>query len=374
MRRARGIAGRRPRRLGALALALAGALAPGALAPGAEEAAAERAPRAGGAGERCDLPRRLAASSLEPCAARAALARARRLPRLRSLLVAVDGETVIAERLRGPRLNVPVNVKSVSKSIISVLVGVAIAEGALSGVNQPIGAFFAEALADDAERAEKSAITVEDLLTMRSGLVRTSGGSYADWVASEDWVAYALAPPLETTPGTAMEYSTGNSHLLSAILTQATGRSTHAFARAALAEPLGITLPRWRRDPQGVYFGGNQMFLSPRALLAFGELMRRGGVTREGRQIVPAAWVRASTTARTRSPYSGERYGYGWFVSRAAGHPMFFAWGYGGQHVFVIPPLAMTVVMTSEVRGGRKLEHLIGIRALVELLAIAGRR
>ena len=82
---------------------------------------------------------------------------------------------------------------------------------------------------------------------------------------SRNWVQHALAKPLFAMPGTEMEYSTGNTHLLSAILTKATETSTWQFAQEALARPLGFTLPRWPQDPQGVYFGGNDMLLTPQA-------------------------------------------------------------------------------------------------------------
>ena len=144
-----------------------------------------------------------------------------------------------------------------------------------------------------------------------------------------------------------MLYSTGNTHLLSAILTRATGRSTFELARDWLAKPLGIKLPAWQRDPQGVYLGGNNMVLSPRALLRFGEMYRQGGI-HQGRRILPEAWVRESWLPRTRSPYSGDRYGYGWFISEACGQAMYYARGFGGQFVLVVPSLAMTIVITSD--------------------------
>lgn len=87
-----------------------------------------------------------------------------------------------------------------------------------------------------------------------------------------------------------MLYSTGNYHLLSAILTEATGQSTLAYARSRLAEPLNIAIPPWPTDPQGIRFGGNDMRLSPRAMVWFGELYRNGGA-RDGRQVVPQEWV-----------------------------------------------------------------------------------
>jgi CubicO group peptidase (beta-lactamase class C family) len=201
------------------------------------------------------------------------------------------------------------------------------------------------------------AITIGQLLSMQSGLVRTSGPAYAGWVGSRNWIDYILSAPLIAEPGGPMIYSTGNTHLLSAILTQATGQSTFAFARDNLAKPLGIQLRPWPRDPQGIYFGGNQMRLSAHALLRIGELYRNGG--RYGdRQIVPEAWIRASLTPRARSIFSGQEYGYGWFVSQIGQHELFYAWGYGGQFVFVVPDLALTVVTTSTPSGPRDFEHL----------------
>jgi CubicO group peptidase (beta-lactamase class C family) len=144
-----------------------------------------------------------------------------------------------------------------------------------------------------------------------------------------------------------MLYSTGNSHLLSAILTRATGRSTLELARDWIGGPLGIKIGSWQRDPQGIYFGGNNMNLSPRALLRFGELYRNGGVSR-GIRILPEKWVRESWTPRTKSRYSGDGYGYGWFIAEYCGHTVYYARGFGGQFIHVVPSLGLTVVITSD--------------------------
>ncbi|MFW6197343.1 MAG: serine hydrolase domain-containing protein [Myxococcota bacterium] len=215
------------------------------------------------------------------------------------------------------------------------------------------------------QHAAGARITLGHLLSMRSGLERTSGRGYGRWVASSNWVRHAIRQPMTDPPGARMMYSTGNTHLLSAILTRATGQSTFAYARDELARPLGIRLPRWRRDPQGIYFGGNQMRLSPRAMLAFGELYRNEG-EHDGEQVIPAEWVRESLTPRGRSPFSGQLYGYGWFLSTLRGHRTFFAWGYGGQFIFVVPDLALTVITTSDHHGPRNIPHLKAIHALVE--------
>ena len=276
---------------------------------------------------------------------------ARALDPLRALIVARDGAELVAERLRGPGLEVPVNVKSVSKSVLSALIGIAIEQDVLDGVDQKLVPLLRGRVPPEADPRVLD-ITIEDLLTMRAGLERTSGRNYGGWVNSADWVADALARPIVDRPGGRMLYSTGSYHLLSAALTRASGRSTLELARAWLGEPLGIEIPPWTRDPQGVYLGGNNMALSPRAMLRIGETYRRGG-TYAGREILPRAWIEASWTLRTRSRFTGHGYGYGWFIARAGGREVFYAWGYGGQMIYVIPALAMTVVMTSAVPSSR---------------------
>jgi CubicO group peptidase (beta-lactamase class C family) len=294
--------------------------------------------------------------------------RASELQRLRALLIARHGEVFLEQRFNGPGLDQPVNVKSVSKSILSAVVGIAIEEQLLAGVDQPIWTFFEEYLRGEQD-SRKREITIDHLLSMRSGLERTSGSNYGRWVTSPNWVRHALSRELLSEPGTARDYSTGNSHLLSAILTAATGESTWSYARSRLAEPLGITLPRWPTDPQGIFFGGNDMLISPRGLLRFGELYRNGGRL-EGRQIVPAWWVRESLEPRANSRWSGDGYGYGWFSTRMGGHAVYYGWGYGGQYVFIVPTLELTVVATSDpyADGGR--EHRRQVQTILAELII----
>jgi CubicO group peptidase (beta-lactamase class C family) len=269
---------------------------------------------------------------------------------LHSLLVAHRGEVAAEWYFNGAGANEPANLKSASKAVLSALIGIAIAEGTLEGVDQTVAPFFRTQLPGEADpRLER--ITVGHLLSMRAGLESTSFGNYGRWVTSSDWVRHVLSRRFVDEPGGRMIYSTGSTHLLSALLTRAADTDTWSYARARLAEPLGIRLPRWTRDPQGIYLGGNNMELTPRAMLRFGELYRNGG-RHEGRQVVPESWVRASWTPQTISPWNGYRYGYGWWIRRVRGHSVNFAWGYGGQFIFVVPALELTVVMTSNPRGG----------------------
>jgi CubicO group peptidase (beta-lactamase class C family) len=273
------------------------------------------------------------------------------MPRLHSLIVSRRGQVLVERYFNGARSSRPANIKSASKSIISALVGIAIERKLLSGVKQTIGPFFPE-LSSPSD-APKRAIAIEDLLTMRAGLESTSNRNYGAWVQSRNWVRFVLSRDLIEPPGVQMEYSTGSTHLLSAILTKATGTSTWQFAQDALARPLGFSLSPWTRDPQGIYFGGNEMVMTPKHMLAFGELYRNNGRFGDT-QIVPEGWVRESLRPRTRSPRNNQGYGYGWWSRDFAGYETFFAWGYGGQYIFIVPELDVVVVTTSSTAVGEE--------------------
>lgn len=288
----------------------------------------------------------------------AALDRARSFEQLHTLTIAVDGQTRLDRAVRGPALGRIVNVKSVSKSIVSALVGIAIARGHLDGPDQRIAPILDADLPADPD-PRLSEVTIGDLLTMRAGLERTSGGNYGAWVSSPNWVRDALARPFIANPGGRMLYSTGNYHLLGAILTRVTGDSLLTLARNWLGDPLGIDVAPWVRDPQGRYLGGNDMGLTATGLLRFGETYRQGG-TWNGTRVLPESWVEASWTPRARSPWSGDAYGYGWFLSEMRGHPTAYARGYGGQAIWVIRDLGLTVVVTSDPNRPARSEGYMG--------------
>lgn len=277
----------------------------------------------------------------------AVLERAGELGQLRTLLAAHEGEIIASRGYRGHTVSEPTNIKSASKSVISALTGIAIDRGILEGTDQRIAPLLADDLpADPDPRLDE--ITIGNLLSMQAGLQRTSGRNYGRWVTSRNWVRAALAQPFVDDPGGAMLYSTGSTHLLSAILTRQTGRSTLALARDWLGSLEGFQIGAWERDPQGIYMGGNQMAMSARSLLAFGELYRRGGVTADGQRLISAGWIDQSWRRRTRSRFNGDGYGYGWFMRGIGGHEVKYGWGFGGQMLYVVPALDLTVVMTSD--------------------------
>jgi CubicO group peptidase (beta-lactamase class C family) len=291
-------------------------------------------------------------SGLAPAdALRMALSRildgAERLGPLKAAVVSVEGEIVAERGYRGHTVAAPTNIKSASKSIVSALVGIAIDKGVLEGADQEIAPLLQPDLPADPDPRLKQ-VTIGNLLSMQAGLERTSGANYGRWISSRNWVRAALSRPFVDEPGGGMLYSTGSTHLLSAILTRKTGRSTLELARDWLAPLDGFAIVAWERDPQGIYLGGNQMAMSARSLLAFGELYRNGGKAPGGRQLLSPEWIALSWQPRTASRFTGDGYGYGWFQRDIAGHLAHYGWGYGGQMIYVVPSLGLTVAMVSD--------------------------
>ncbi|WP_416884422.1 serine hydrolase domain-containing protein [Marivita sp.] len=265
------------------------------------------------------------------------------LPQLHSIQVSKGDETVIAEAPRGPGLDRLANIKSCSKSIVALLLGAAIDRGEVASVQAPLSEVAPNILPSNATPGAAD-ITLEDLVTLRAGLERTSGQNYGAWVNSRNWLADALSRPMVAEPGGQMLYSTGSTHILGAALAEATGQSLLAQARERLGRPLGIEIPPWTRDPQGYYMGGNEMALRPTAILKIAKLMRDDGQF-EGAQVIPQSWVAASTIPYARSPWSGLSYGYGWFLS-PSGYTL--ARGYGGQIIASHKARNLAVAITSD--------------------------
>jgi CubicO group peptidase (beta-lactamase class C family) len=275
------------------------------------------------------------------------LDRADDLVPLETVMIARHGEVLAERGYDGNSVEDPTNIKSASKTVVAALVGMAIDKGLLEGVDQKIAPILREELpADPDPRIE--AITIGNLLSMQAGLEPTSGPNYGAWVASANWVRSALDRPFSDDPGGDMLYSTGSSHLLSAILTKVAGQSSLALAREWMAPVEAFAIADWERDPQGVYLGGNQMAMSPRSLLAFGEVFRNGGLADNGERVLSQSWIDQSWTPRTRSRFTADGYGYGWFLRNIGGAEVRFAWGYGGQMLYIVPDLGLNVVMTSD--------------------------
>ena len=247
-----------------------------------------------------------------------------------SLLVARHGRLVV-ERYYGIQAADRVPVFSITKSVVSTLVGIALAEGRLRSVD--------ERLAELLPGADRR-ITLRHLLSMTAGYGRALNYGPTD--------ASALANrPLVSPPGTTFRYDSGSSDLLAAVLARVTGMTAAEYAQRRLFGPLGIRDVRWPGS-----HGGSGLVLRPRDLLAFGQLYLDGG-TWKGKRIVPASWVRTSTSAHIAVPPGQgltSSYGYDWWVETRRGR-FFEAHGYLGQVLAVFPRLDEVVLVTSSGAG-----------------------
>lgn len=247
-------------------------------------------------------------------------------------------------------------VYSITKSVVGTLIGIAIDRGVLAGVDVPVVEILTDAVPATVDEL-KASMTVEDLLTMSSGLACRDSFLYewqglAEMQASDDWAAHVLALPMSEEPGTKFEYCNGASMLLSAILSEVTGMSASEFATDVLFDPLGISDFSWPASPDGVTLGWVGLMMSPADLAKVGLLYLRDGKW-DGDQVVSSAWIDAATRAQI-DPGFTDGYGYQWWVD--AGYP--FANGYGGQFIFVIPDLDLVVVFVAGLPQERVPESL----------------
>lgn len=291
---------------------------------------------------------------LEPGVLWSAYQRAAEIPRIYSLLVVKNGYLVAERYFNGQDVNRANPIASVTKSFTSALVGIALREGYLNGLDQKMLDFFPE-YTTAALDPRKHEITLRLMLQMRTGYPFDSTSSFFDQLTgSGNWMRFIIVDhPLETDPGTSWAYSNASAILFSRILTRATGMSVMEFANWYLFEPLGTRIEVWPRDPQGYYVTSGDMHLTPRDMALFGYVyLNQGGVDRQ--QIVPREWVEESLADYSRTsygdmgPYRDIRYGYLWWHAEARGRDVYFAWGHGGNFIVIVPTLDMIVVTTAD--------------------------
>ncbi len=243
------------------------------------------------------------------------------------------------------------NVKSVSKSVMSALVGIALREGILTDLDQPLSQFLPQYFEGKVD-PRKRRLTFRHLLTMTAGLDLDENGPIERQIfEAEDWVAATLARPMTGEPGTSHLYSTPLSHIVSMILTEASGKTLLELGREHLFGPLGIDRVQWSAGPQGYSFGGAELFLTPRSMARFGLLYLNQGRF-AGRQIVPREWVEESLTGHVPQVEGRDRYGYWWWVIPRL--DMRLAAGWGGQVITLQPAtdnLPYNVIKVSTAAG-----------------------
>lgn len=259
------------------------------------------------------------------------------------------------------------SLQSVTKSVTSVALGIAIDKGLISGVEAPAMSFF-EAYAPDLSDARKGEMRLEDLLTMRSGIEWNENTPYTDpenscilMEASDEWVPFVLGHPMDADPGTVWEYNSGASVLLGKIVQVATGQRIDAWAKEQLFDPIGIEDFYWKITPSGEVDTEGGLYLSAQDLARVGYLFLRNGVWDE-RRIVSEEWVRASTSPVVTDilPENGRAdsgYGYQWWVPDHDGENtlVFAGNGYGGQFLLVAPDHDIVAVFNGwNIHGGAR--------------------
>jgi CubicO group peptidase (beta-lactamase class C family) len=236
---------------------------------------------------------------------------------------------------------------STTKTVTSALVGIAISEGLIPSVATPVMNYFADDGIENPSPA-KASMTIEDVLTMRSGLTYAEGDpeNGALWEAESMAAAY-LSRPMTGEPGVDWNYSTADSQILAEILRRVTGKTPLEHARDRLFDPLGVRVPRWDSDPSGTQHGGTDLHLTPRDLARFGWMLLEGGRWR-GAQVVPEEWIRVATRQHAIAKWGytpGDAYGYHCWIPRFGG---FATRGYLGRHMFVLPERRLLAVITGE--------------------------
>jgi CubicO group peptidase (beta-lactamase class C family) len=259
--------------------------------------------------------------------------------------------------------------QSVSKSVTSALVGIAVGEGRIPGVDAKAMPFFADFGIPSDPRRDR--MTIADILTMRTGIRWDEESTeYTDprnncavMESKVDWVRYVLEQPMAEEPGRRFVYNSGATELLSYLLAKTTGKPADEYAKERLFEPLGISF-YWKRTPKGLADTEGGLYLSSRDLAKIGYLYLHDGVW-DGRRILPEGWVRDSTREWTKTNEPPYGYGYQWWTlppaagerraggdaERREGRPpetsgAFLAWGYGGQLLIVVPDLDLLAVFT----------------------------
>jgi CubicO group peptidase (beta-lactamase class C family) len=297
-------------------------------------------------------------------------------PDVKGVLVVRNGYVVFENYYQGYDRSDYHHVFSVTKSVISALVGIALKEDRIENLDQRLPEFFPEHFGPGTD-PRKRQITLENLLTMTSGFRPNSfynNKGFEQILSSDDVVEASIGQPMAKEPGEEFNYNDGDAHLISAILTKTTGQSALAYAHENLFGPLGIdsdpdasiqAVPAnrrrfeeagfmWADDGQGNSVGAAGLKLTARDMAKIGYLYLQDGRW-EGRQIVPRGYVRASPREQVETGYSPAGspagYGYLWWTRKVEGYRAFYAAGYGGQFIYVIPELNLVAVIVSESPG-----------------------
>jgi CubicO group peptidase (beta-lactamase class C family) len=265
---------------------------------------------------------------------------------INSVIIVRNGYIVLDAYSYGRKANYTYNIYSCAKSVMSVLIGIAIDKGYIKDVNQPVLDFFGTRNAENLD-ANKKAMTLEHLLTMTTGLeCRDQGIHVWQWRSSADSVQFMMDLPMAEAPGTRFKYCNGASFLLSAILQEQTGMNALTFANKHLFGPLGISNVTWLSNSQGITLGYSELYMRPQDMAKIGYLYLNDGLW-DGKRIISSQWIKASTRKHIAATIFG--YGYQWWIVSPS---IYTAIGYQGQFIMVAPEKNIVSVFTSSLSPG----------------------
>lgn len=281
-----------------------------------------------------------------------ALDEAENRPSIYAVLIARNGSIVAERYYRGHTRESAFNIRSVSKSFLSAITGIAHEEGYIDDLDNKMIDYFPEYNSSVIDEKVPD-ITIKHLLKMQGGMIHEHN-NYMDLYTTNNWIKNTIGWPLTYDPGERMSYNTFHTHLLSGIISKATNSTTLDYAEEVLFEPLGIEIRGWEQDHQGIYFGGNSMFFNTRDMAVLGYLYLNGGEI-NGVQIVPKHWVDNSLNNTvpdwqagwTWGPLSNGGYGYLWWLGEVRGYDVFMAIGHGGQFIACFPELDLVIAINS---------------------------
>ena len=241
------------------------------------------------------------------------------------------------------------NVQSLTKSIMSILIGQAIDNNFITIENEPIHKFLPKWF-ENIKDENKQKITIKHLLNQTSGLEWQGYLEHEDWLDSEDPIGFVLNKKMEANPGETYNYNSGATHLLSAIITNASGMTTHEFANKYLFKPLEIDKLKWEKRNKG-YYDGSGLGLSMKAedLISIGQLLLQNGVY-NSTQVISQTWVEKLFNEKEKSPTNWglrkSKHGYCWYQATLNGTMVNYGMGYGGQFLILVPSKQMVIVTT----------------------------
>lgn len=283
---------------------------------------------------------------------------------IHSIIIYKNNKELYASYYNGFNSDSLNNLKSITKSIISLLVGIAVDKGYIKDLQQPAISYFDECKLDANTITSKKNITIENLLLMKSGIKWDNRALIKDdwWYNKSPHCFFLKEFPMEVKPGTKFSYNSAVAHLTSGIVSRATGESTLNFAKKNLFIPLGIHNVAWGQDGAGEYYGNSELSLLPKDLLTIGKMLLNNGIYK-GKRILSKSWIKKMTT-KAYDATSFMNYGYMWMTSKTKDPYFFFAGGSGGQHLFIVPEKNIVAVTTG---------HWNNARSTIEIMQLASK-